>query len=78
MYFLGLTPFYFLAEEWEGVARRKFQSADRQVDDPINRPTGKRFIEHGAICYYNCAQELREALSSLLSSPSNIQGECQK
>lgn len=57
-----------LIEKWEKTARNKFRSAERQIDDPAHRPTGERFIEHGAMCYFNCAQELRAVLSSL--SPS--------
>lgn len=67
-----------LAEKWEQTARNKFISADHQVDDPTNMPTAKRFVAHGAICYFNCAQELRRFLSSLESSSLDNQGECQK
>jgi hypothetical protein len=40
--------------KWEHTARRKFADADQEAD-----PFGKRFIEHGAICYFNCARDLR-------------------
>ena len=62
-----------LVQKWEGITRRKFQCAKNQNDDPTQRPTGKDFIEHGALCYYNCAQELREVLSSLSPSSSTKQ-----
>lgn len=73
-----VSPLDSLVEKWEATARRKFLSADHQKDDPARRPTGKKFIEHGAICYCNCARELKEALSSLSPSSLAIQGECQK
>lgn len=55
-----------LVDKWEGVSRRKFLSAKRQKDNVLDRPTGQRFTEHGAMCYLNCAQELRELIISLL------------
>jgi hypothetical protein len=59
-----------LVEKWEDIARRKFQCAENEKDNPMHRPTGRKFIEHGAMCYYNCAQELKAALSYL--SPSSL------
>jgi hypothetical protein len=67
-----------LAEKWEESARRAFVSAERQEDDPSNRPTGKILIEHGVMCYANCARELREALASVSPQSSAIQEEGQK
>jgi len=67
-----------LVEKWEVTARNKFVSADNNKDDHSDSPTGKRLIEHGAMCYYNCAQDLREVLSSLLPSPSTTQEGDQK
>jgi len=67
-----------LVTQWENTARGKFINAKQQKDDISNRPTGKQFIEHGAICYCNCATELREVLSSLLPSSLTNQGEYQK
>lgn len=46
---------------WEKRARNKFRSAEREKD-----VMGKRLIEHGAMCYFNCAQELKEALAAPL------------
>lgn len=43
---------------WENRARYAFLSAEHETD-----PMGRRLIEHGAMCYFNCAQELRKALS---------------
>jgi len=46
-----------IIDEWENRARCKFESAEAQPDD-----ASRRFVEHGATCYFNCAQELRVAL----------------
>jgi hypothetical protein len=48
-----------LAEKWERIAGRKFSDADHESDE-----MGKRLIEHGATCYFNCAQELRRTLQA--------------
>lgn len=66
-----------LIEKWEQIARNKFISADRQATEPCNT-TAKRFIEHGAMCYFNCAQELRAILTSLSPSSSTTQEGDQK
>lgn len=42
---------------WEQSARSQFQCGERTAD-----PMGKRLVEHGAVCYFNCAQELRRFL----------------
>ena len=47
-----------LFKTWEHRALNKFLSAELEKD-----AMGKRLIEHGAMCYFNCAQELREALA---------------
>lgn len=54
-----------LADEWEHRARCKFQSARVQPDE-----AARTFIEHGATCYFNCAQQLRQALASGLPATS--------
>lgn len=46
-----------LAAEWERLARSQFASAAKQADE-----YGRRFVEHGAVCYASCAIALREAL----------------
>ena len=46
-----------LVLEWEQSARSQFQCAERTTD-----PMGKRLVEHGATCYFNCAQSLRKYL----------------
>ena len=45
--------------EWAAIATRKFSDADREPD-----PIWRRFIAHGAVCYANCATELRETLNA--------------
>ena len=62
-----------LAEEWERAARRKFADAEHEQTD-----FGRRFIEHGAMCYFNCAQALREALGVALPQLLPTQPEHQK
>ncbi len=44
---------------WEQRARSKFLSAEHEEN-----AMGRRLIEHGAMCYFNCARELREALEA--------------
>lgn len=48
-----------LAEEWEAIARNKFRSAEHEEQE-IHR----RFIEHGAVCYFNCATQLRDLIKT--------------
>lgn len=48
-----------LAQTWLRIARRKFQDADFEQN-----PMGKRLIEHGAVCYFNCARELQKAIQA--------------
>ncbi len=69
---------FALIEKWENTARNKFRSSERKKDNPANRPTGKQFIEHGAICYTNCARELRAALVSVSPQVSTTQEVNQK
>ena len=56
-------PMIELADKWEREARRKILSSKLQNDIPSQRPTGEALIQHGAICYFNCAQELRRILN---------------
>jgi hypothetical protein len=55
-----------LANAWETRARKKFADAAHE-----ECPTGKRFIEHGAVCYANAALEIRDAFGLT----PNAQGE---
>jgi len=57
-----------LAEKWENSAKNRFLAAGQEKDD-----FGKRFIEHGAMCYFNCAQELKKILISSSLPPSTTQ-----
>lgn len=57
---LKYKPLNKLIEQWEHSARRKWCDAAHEED-----PMGKKLIEHGAICYQNCARELKEVLTSL-------------
>ena len=61
-----------LIEEWENRARRAFLNAEQEKD-----PMGKRLIEHGAICYFNCAQELKAVQALISVQPSATQEEHQ-
>jgi hypothetical protein len=45
-----------LADDWSRIARRKFVNAEAEIEP------GKTLIAHGALCYKNCADELRAAL----------------
>ena len=47
-----------LISRWENLARCKFIQAQDEDSE-----YGRRFIEHGAICYFNCASQLREFLA---------------
>lgn len=64
------TVLFDLASRWEDIARRKWADSETEND-----PMGKRLIEHGAMCYQNCARELKEALTSSSPLPSTTQGE---
>jgi len=60
-----VSALQLVIENWETRARCKFQSAAVQPDE-----ASRRSIEHGATCYFNCAQELKAALVSA-SPPSS-------
>ncbi|RXZ42671.1 hypothetical protein [Crenobacter cavernae] len=53
-----------LVSKWEHNARRAFEDAKFEKD-----PMGKRLIEHGAMCYFNCSQALKRALVDLPPQP---------
>jgi hypothetical protein len=48
-----------LVTEWEAVARSKFRCAEKEQHE-----FQRRFIEHGAICYANCAFQLRHLIEA--------------
>lgn len=49
-----------LVNLWENRARRAFGDAEGEPTDE-----GRRFIEHGAIGYLNCARELRDLIGGV-------------
>jgi hypothetical protein len=51
-----------LADAWKHTAKCKFDSAKAQKPED---EFGKRFIQHGAMCYNNCAMELGNLISSI-------------
>jgi hypothetical protein len=53
-----------LVQAWEQSARSQFQCAERTTD-----PMGRRLVEHGATCYFNCASALRQALGAEMPQP---------
>lgn len=59
-----------LIDKWEQQARFAFNSAKLEKTE-----FGKRFIEHGAMCYFNCANDLRTYLASASSQPLTTQEE---
>lgn len=48
-----------LIEKWKRTAAIKFKHAKGEETE-----FGRRFIEHGAICYFNCANELEHLIES--------------
>lgn len=50
---------YELAKKWENIARKKLSCANF-----VNREERKRFLEHSAQCYFDCAEELRDCLET--------------
>lgn len=48
-----------LCDTWLQRAKAKFQSARQEPDEK-----GRLQIEHGATCYFNCAQELLQLLQA--------------
>ena len=60
----GDKEFQQLVTKWESSARRAFLDAEAEQD-----LMGRQLIEHGAMCYFNCASDLRRVLASLLLGP---------
>jgi hypothetical protein len=54
-----------LAAQWHHLATCKFASAKRYREGEF----GRKFIEHGAICYRNCAWELEREIVKLKKIP---------
>lgn len=61
-----------LVLDWEQSARSQLQCGER-TDDPM----GKRLVQHGGMCYFNCAQALRRHLDAAAPQPSPTQEERQ-
>lgn len=59
-----------LTQQWEQSARSQFQCAERTAD-----PMGKRLVQHGGTCYFNCASAVRQALDAETPPPLPTQAE---
>lgn len=46
-----------LRQSWMQEASRRFLNAEQESSE-----IGKRVLEHGAVCYFNCARELNHVL----------------
>jgi|GEM_PF-3091990 len=59
-----------LMKKWKHLVRRKFFDAERE-----QTLMGRRFIEHGAMCYFSCWQDLKEVLqpSTPVISPAPLE-----
>lgn len=53
------TELLLLVEKWKRIAAIKFKHAEGEKTE-----FGKRFTEHGAICYINCANELEHLIKT--------------
>lgn len=62
-----------MVNDWEHIARRAFTDAEREPDR-----MGRRVIEMKAMNYFNCASQLRAALTSRSPSTSAKRTERQK
>lgn len=47
-----------LAEQWEHIARRRLYDMQFEISEQ-----GKEMLRATAMCYFNCASEIREALA---------------
>ena len=47
-----------LVKSWEQQSKIRFRNAEHEKNE-----MGKRLIEHGATCYFNCAKQLRDSIS---------------
>ncbi len=61
-------------EEIKGWSAAAFKSAAKQ---PKDDEFGRRFIEHGAVCYANCALMLQKVLGDASPHPSKAPSESQ-
>lgn len=51
------------------MARRSRQAFRQAAMQPADDDFGKRFIEHGAVCYFNCWELLRQFLDAASPQP---------
>lgn len=65
------TELEAMAEEFAARARRAFRNAENEPEGSF----GRRFIEHGAVCYFNCWSQLRKFLDAASPLPSATQEE---
>jgi methionyl-tRNA formyltransferase len=56
-----------LVLQWLKTAQCKFIQSKDESD-----PFAKRFIQHGAICYFNCASQLKKLIKTRNPSPNFI------
>ncbi len=61
------APLVALVLDWERSARRKYIDAELYARGSMER----RFVEHGATCYSNCALALRAAIPDGLCPPAS-------
>ena len=52
-----------LPNVWRKRSARKFKDAKTEKD-----VMGKKLIEHGAMCYFNCSEELQKLVDELAAS----------
>ena len=57
-----VRPLNELIGVWRKRAGRKFKDAETEKN-----AMGKRLIEHGAMCYFNCSRDLEKIVVSLLA-----------
>ncbi len=53
-----------IIQEWHKYADLKFKKSE--YAESFERPTGERFVFHGGMNIFNCAQDLKHALDFLL------------
>lgn len=59
-----------LVLSWEHSARQQFRCSDSTSEE-----IGKRVMDHGAMVYFNCSQQVRSILCGISPPPSPTQEE---
>lgn len=56
-----------LTEQLEQLAKKWMQSSKRRFNMAEQEPNmmGGKLMEHGAVCYFNCATELNDIIKSM-------------